>query len=274
MRPVTGPELDNRRVLAALVDLLLVAACGALILFAAGTLGGHGGGGLSPALAAVVVGWALYYYFACESGAGQTLGKRLLGLRVVRADGEAAGLREIVVRTVLRVVDGIGLYLVGLLVMLLTGGRRQRLGDLAAGTVVTQAGPAKESVGEPSEGTAPVAPELHPFAVTEPDPDSSLPDLASPALKELAEDVAAATEERAAKRDEGNAGAAPAGQLSDEPTVEASAGQSAEPDDTVTVKPVDTVSAIDLVMGDEETRDDEARDDHDAARPGPQAPSA
>ena len=36
-------------------------------------------------------------------------------------------------RTVLRVVDGIGLYIVGLIVMLATGQRRQRLGDMAAG---------------------------------------------------------------------------------------------------------------------------------------------
>ena len=56
-------------------------------------------------------------------------------LRVVRADGRPAGMREIAVRTVLRVVDGIGLYIVGLIVMLATGQRRQRLGDMAAGTI-------------------------------------------------------------------------------------------------------------------------------------------
>ena len=40
-------------------------------------------------------------------------------------------------RTVLRLVDGLGVYLVGLIAMLATGERRQRLGDLAAGTIVT-----------------------------------------------------------------------------------------------------------------------------------------
>ncbi len=79
------------------------------------------------------------YYFALESGGGHTVGKRLLRLRVVRSDGSEAGLREVGVRTVLRVVDGLFAYLVGLAVMPATGQRRQRLGDLAAGTVVTSA---------------------------------------------------------------------------------------------------------------------------------------
>ena len=57
-------------------------------------------------------------------------------LRVVRADGRPAGMGEVAVRTVLRVIDN---YLVGLIVMLATGERRQRIGDLAAGTIVVDA---------------------------------------------------------------------------------------------------------------------------------------
>ena len=87
----------------------------------------------------MILGWALYYHFAMESGDGQTVGKKLMKLRVVLADGRPAGMREIAVRTVLRVIDGIGAYIVGLIVMLVTGQRRQRLGDLAAGTMVVDA---------------------------------------------------------------------------------------------------------------------------------------
>src|SRR3954470_6091718 len=136
---VSGPKLDNRRVFAAIVDLLIVGA-GALVILAAGdSLSGDRQG----ALVAVILGWALYYYFALESGEGQTLGKKLMKLRVVRADGGQAGMREIAVRTVLRVIDGIGVYIVGLIVMLVTGERRQRIGDLAANTMVVDAsGPA------------------------------------------------------------------------------------------------------------------------------------
>jgi hypothetical protein len=118
--------------MAAIVDLLIVTAGAVVVLFAGDSLTGDRQG----ALAAVILGWALYYFFALESGEGQTVGKRLMKLRVVRADGRPAGMREVGVRTILRVVDN---YLVGLIVMLATGERRQRVGDLAAGTIVVDA---------------------------------------------------------------------------------------------------------------------------------------
>src|SRR3954470_5964702 len=140
-----GPKLDNRRILAAIVDLVIVAAGALVILYAGDALTGDRGG----ALAAVILGWALYYYFALESGAGQTVGKKLMNLRVVCADGRPAGMREIAVRTILRVIDGIGVYIVGLIVMLVTGQRRQRVGDLAAGTIVVDASGPATAVAEP-----------------------------------------------------------------------------------------------------------------------------
>ena len=141
----TGPKLDNRRVLAGIVDLLIVGAGALVVLYAGDALTGDRGG----ALAAVILGWALYYYFALESGAGQTVGKKLMKLRVLRADGRPAGMREIAVRTILRVVDGIGMYIVGLIVMLVTGERRQRIGDLAAATIVVDASGPATAVAEP-----------------------------------------------------------------------------------------------------------------------------
>ena len=105
--PVTGPKLDNRRVLAAIVDLVIVAAGAVVILVAGDALSGDSGE-VRGALGAVILGWALYYYFALESGEGQTVGKKLMKIRVVRADGRPAGMREIAVRTMLRVVDSIG----------------------------------------------------------------------------------------------------------------------------------------------------------------------
>ena len=66
---------------------------------------------------------------------GQTLGKRLLSLRVIDSEGLRLHLSQIIVRNILRLVDGIPLYLVGGVASFLspTG---QRLGDLAASTVV------------------------------------------------------------------------------------------------------------------------------------------
>jgi uncharacterized RDD family membrane protein YckC len=89
--------------------------------------------------------WAiiLAYYFVLEAWAGQTVGKALLGLRVARGDGRRAGLGAVAGRTLLRAIDGLPmLYLVGYVSVLVTGKRRARLGDLAAGTAVTRAQPA------------------------------------------------------------------------------------------------------------------------------------
>lgn len=124
----TGPHLDNRRVAAALIDLVIPAAIGAA--------GYAAGLSLTRGVLLVAVGWTLYYFFALESGDGQTLGKRVMKLRVVSADGSPASMEQIAKRTVVRILDG---HIVGLIVMLATGERRQRLGDIVAGTVVTDA---------------------------------------------------------------------------------------------------------------------------------------
>src|ERR687892_117834 len=92
----TGPQLDNRRVLAALIDLVIVGAGAALILFAAEALPSGSGSArdeVGTGVYLITLAWALYYYFACESGGGQTLGKRVMKLRVVRVDGSEAGMR-------------------------------------------------------------------------------------------------------------------------------------------------------------------------------------
>ena len=176
--PIKGPKLDNRRVLAAIVDLAIVIAGTVVILFAADALSSDTSD-VRGALSAVMLGWALYYYFALESGDGQTVGKKLLKLRVVRADGRPAGMREIAVRTVLRVVDGVGGYIVGLIVMLATGQRRQRLGDLAAGTIVVDASAPADVPPAPVE--APVEAESEPAIASYMDtPTITLPSRPAP----------------------------------------------------------------------------------------------
>src|SRR5690606_27140646 len=83
----------------------------------------------------LAVGYAIY----CEIRLrGQTLGKRLMGLRVVDASGMRLRPVQVVLRNLLRPVDVLpGGYLLGGLAMRASP-LRQRLGDLAAGTVVVQ----------------------------------------------------------------------------------------------------------------------------------------
>lgn len=69
---------------------------------------------------------------------GQTVGKRLFGLRVVDAAGLRLELSQVVIRNLLRYVDALPVcYLVGAVTALLNR-RMQRLGDLAAATVVVR----------------------------------------------------------------------------------------------------------------------------------------
>jgi len=68
---------------------------------------------------------------------GRTPGKLALGLRVVRADGSPVGIAESLVRNLLRAVEVPLGYAPGVLAIAL-GPRRQRLGDLVAGTLVVR----------------------------------------------------------------------------------------------------------------------------------------
>lgn len=65
---------------------------------------------------------------------GQTLGKRLLKIKVVKIDGYQASFGDYLIRWIFRIMD-IYFLCMGLIVMLVNG-RRQRVGDIAAGTSV------------------------------------------------------------------------------------------------------------------------------------------
>jgi hypothetical protein len=78
------------------------------------------------------------YHFVLEARDGQTIGKRRYGIRVVGVDGGPADARAIAIRSLLRILDQLPVsYVSGLISMVRTGpARRQRIGDIAAGTMV------------------------------------------------------------------------------------------------------------------------------------------
>jgi uncharacterized RDD family membrane protein YckC len=92
-------------------------------------------------LAAVGLVVKAAYHAVMESALGWTFGKKILGLKVLQADGSRASVRGVLLRTALRLVEVEGfLWLLGGLVMVNTQ-RRQRLGDLLGGTIVVQQRP-------------------------------------------------------------------------------------------------------------------------------------
>ena len=155
-----GVELELRlaglgsRFTAGLIDFALKAAIVLAAVLAAELLAG----GVAVAIAgSLAVFFALVVYdvlFEVRAG-GRTPGKRAVGLRVVRADGGPVGLRTSAVRNLLRLVEGLPLSYVPAILCILLTRSNQRLGDLAAGTVVAR---------EPDPGTAQPAPPQEPPA--------------------------------------------------------------------------------------------------------------
>jgi uncharacterized RDD family membrane protein YckC len=87
-------------------------------------------------LLAFIMLWLYYPAFELLRR-GQTPGKRVQGIRVVRTNGQPAGLAPIAVRNLVRVIEVILLPFVALIACMVTA-RSQRLGDLAAGTMVVR----------------------------------------------------------------------------------------------------------------------------------------
>lgn len=87
--------------------------------------------------AAVTPALAIYllYHAGFEILTGGTPGKRFAGVRIVDRNGRTPGIGALVVRNVLRPIDSLVFYAVGLASVLLTR-QAVRLGDLAAGTLL------------------------------------------------------------------------------------------------------------------------------------------
>lgn len=78
--------------------------------------------------------WAVYGAIL-EGLFGQTVGKRLTGLVVVTKEYERPSILAILLRNALRAIDALVFYVIGFVVIIFTD-RKQRTGDLIAGTMV------------------------------------------------------------------------------------------------------------------------------------------
>jgi uncharacterized RDD family membrane protein YckC len=119
--------------------------------------------GLDNWLAAIIVLLSFaffvgYFIFFEVFWQGQTPGKRLAKIRVVREDGRPVKLTQAVLRSLLRSIDD--LLFVGFFFIIL-GRKEKRLGDLVAGTIVIQEErPAIRKAFQLSEQAQPIAEKL------------------------------------------------------------------------------------------------------------------
>lgn len=87
-----------------------------------------------------------FYYIFLEGFMGQTIGKKIMKIVVVKEDGSRCTYLAAFIRNLLRIVDALiplgnsPTYLIGGITVLLTK-RKQRIGDLIAKTVVVKVAP-------------------------------------------------------------------------------------------------------------------------------------
>ncbi len=142
--PIAGLREDvhvtGRRILAIVVDGVVLGIPFWLISSLFGTTAASNGVSASMSSAATLISVVIFllYYIFMEGYLGQTVGKMLLGIKVVREDTEEVpGLGAATMRTLLRLIDGLFGYLVGFIAVMATA-KRQRLGDMAAHTLVVR----------------------------------------------------------------------------------------------------------------------------------------
>ncbi len=144
-----GIEIDlvlaglGSRFLATLLDTLIQAGCILALAVMLGVLGGGTDyviGGWAEALFYLSLFVLLFgYHIVFETlSSGRSPGKRAAGIRVVRLGGEPVGFLASAVRNAMRLLDFLPfLYGVGLF-SIVASDKNQRVGDLAAGTIVVR----------------------------------------------------------------------------------------------------------------------------------------
>jgi uncharacterized membrane protein SpoIIM required for sporulation/uncharacterized RDD family membrane protein YckC len=151
------------RVYAALIDLLLCFLLfigSAIVIAMTSPSDNEIGSPMSTAWAFAITAFLqfliIWGYYLLSEGLfdGQTLGKRLLGIRAVRDGGYSVGFSASAVRNLMRIVDlqPVFTYAVGITSVALTKSGK-RLGDIVAGTLVVR----ETMVQQPALTTAPAA---------------------------------------------------------------------------------------------------------------------
>jgi uncharacterized RDD family membrane protein YckC len=127
----------GKRAVAVILDSILMFAAAYAIAVATGSTTEEGFQ-MSGAPVFGLFFLSIAYYVVLEATLGGTLGKKILGIKIVKQDGTPMDWQASIIRNALRIVDGIFVYLVGAIVIW-TSKDKQRLGDKVARTLVVDA---------------------------------------------------------------------------------------------------------------------------------------
>lgn len=125
----------GRRGVAIIIDTVVIAVVGGLL--GVGVFG-FGTGATDPTNV-LTTAFGLLYFILLEGYLdGQTLGKKLLGIKVVREDGGELELRGAVIRNVLRIIDALPFFYVIGIIVIVVSDENQPIGDLVGDTYVVR----------------------------------------------------------------------------------------------------------------------------------------
>lgn len=139
LAPGVNPCGLGWRILAQIIDsIILVVVMVGLVLATGDTLCETGSGSFNCGNGGSGIFWLIsfLYYTLLEGTMGASLGKKMCGMTVMRADGSKAGIGWAALRNILR-IEVSCCFLIPLILIGVTK-KHQRLGDMAAGTVVVR----------------------------------------------------------------------------------------------------------------------------------------
>ncbi|MGI4749477.1 MAG: RDD family protein [Janthinobacterium lividum] len=140
----------GERIVARIIDfgifiLILIAVGISTTLLISGVSWGSGGfisGRFVAALYIIVLAGLVFYDLVCEVFLnGQSVGKRIMNIKVISLDGARPSFGQYVIRWLFRIIDFLITFQLAGLISVIVTNNKQRLGDLAAGTTLVTTKP-------------------------------------------------------------------------------------------------------------------------------------
>jgi len=137
------------RIIAGIIDYIIIGIIAGIIFFVAfapffmssgrmgGMMPGFGWRWLSGMFLIQFLLWLVYFtYF--EGTSGQTIGKKVAHIKVVKNDESKCDVGSALIRNILRIIDHLPfIYILGMILIAATN-KKQRLGDMLAKTIVVK----------------------------------------------------------------------------------------------------------------------------------------
>jgi uncharacterized RDD family membrane protein YckC len=134
-----------KRIVAAVVDIVILGVVGFVIMLIFGVPFASMGNPMAMMAASTVASVisaliALAYFVYFEGTTGQTFGKKMVNIKVVmEKGGRQLQYADALVRNILRIIDFLPVFYILGFILIAVSENKQRLGDMAARTIVVEA---------------------------------------------------------------------------------------------------------------------------------------